>query len=233
MVLTPKFNVPDTLGDEVNEYNRLLESGTNKTASGRATFQSNTGTNEFYDTDVSADPEILNKGEDGLFYWLGLDSVLGTYSFNKEAWDEIAEALAPQPQAKIRRTGSAQTINSATQTEVIFTEADYDNDSMFNIGTPTRITCKTEGLYNICMEVNMSFTAGDIMVFEILVSGTTVKQLQVYGQAGFLNISAESNIQLQLSVNDYVEVSIIHTSAGTQDVLIFPWSPVLTLTKIG
>jgi len=60
---------------------------------GNITFTSTTS-GAVYNTAVGTgvpaeDANIVNKGQDGMFYWLGLDSVLGTYNIKKSIWDTI------------------------------------------------------------------------------------------------------------------------------------------------
>jgi len=81
-----RYDLPCPLGSEIKKYNELLMKGSNRTIFGNFTYYSDTS-GEFYNTSTQTDPNILNKGEDGLFYWLRLDSVLGNYIFDKTTYD--------------------------------------------------------------------------------------------------------------------------------------------------
>jgi hypothetical protein len=93
-----KFNVPTTLGDEAKKHRELSELGNQMTTTGQATFTSVTsGTT--YDTDTGTgvpaqDTYIINKGQQGLLYWLNLDTVLGTYNLNKVYTDILTTNTA-------------------------------------------------------------------------------------------------------------------------------------------
>lgn len=87
------YDLPAAYGSEAKEFQRLLFLGDTRTSSGRATFQSTTGSLTFYDTDVgtgvpSEDSHIVGLAENGLFYWLGT-LILNSYNIAKTSWDAI------------------------------------------------------------------------------------------------------------------------------------------------
>jgi hypothetical protein len=75
MAITIKTDLSSAYGAEFGEFQRLAILGSQRTATGLATFTSATSSTT-YDTSTSLNPNILDKGENGLFYWLGQDVLL-------------------------------------------------------------------------------------------------------------------------------------------------------------
>jgi microcystin-dependent protein len=69
MSVSLKTNLVSTYGDEAKKIRELVELGNQRTNTGVATFTSATSS-VTYDTSTSSDPNILNRGQDGLLYWL-------------------------------------------------------------------------------------------------------------------------------------------------------------------
>lgn len=70
MAITAKTDLSSTYGAEFGKFQELAIKGTTRTNTGNTSWTSGTS-GATYDTSTSVDPNILNKAEDGLFYWLG------------------------------------------------------------------------------------------------------------------------------------------------------------------
>ncbi len=108
------YNIPATYADEAEKFQELLFKGNSgagsRSQSGNTTFISTTSEavyNTAIGTGIPADDAYINdKGEEGLFYWLGLNSVLGTYIPNATDWNQIrAEVSALNDSVNSLNTG--------------------------------------------------------------------------------------------------------------------------------
>lgn len=139
---------------------------------------------------------------------------------------------AAQPAARLRRTTS-QTIPNNTPTLIIFDAEDYDTDDMHdNVSNPTRLTCKTAGLYLLIAQIRWFDNVDGDRTTRIKRNGTTVI-------AEVQDIAAHENGQVaatiyQLNANDYVEVEVVQTRGGDLGVVVRPDnSPIFIAHRIG
>ena len=137
------------------------------------------------------------------------------------------------PATRIRRTTN-QSIAASTETIISFDAERYDTDNMWVVGTPTRITMNTAGLYDI--KATVAFSAGggswtSYMFFRV--NGTTrIAQTQTLAP-DTLGTTLTLATTWKFAATDYVEVGVWQNS-GTEDVLsTASYSPEFSATWIG
>lgn len=114
------------------------------------------------------------------------------------------------PGARVTRSTN-QAVPSWALTAVSFTSAEWDTDAIFNIATPTRLTCKTSGVYLIQGSVQFAANATGPRDLGIRLNGTTFIVSQRNATVG-ATATADMNVTAtyRLNVNDYVELLLQH-----------------------
>lgn len=104
MAITAKTDLSSNFGSEYGKFQDLAIKGNQRTATGNTSWTSITsGTT--YDTSTSSDPNILNKGENGLFYWLGQTVLINNVI--DAAWiNGLIQAVATSAQIFAADSGS-------------------------------------------------------------------------------------------------------------------------------
>lgn len=133
--------------------------------------------------------------------------------------------------ARVRRSTN-QTIANATMTAVSFDTERWDTDAIWDSSQPTRLTCKTAGVYVITGHVRWdNNTGGTYRLATIRLNGTT----EIARQTGVLSAYGEASVSTvyKLAVNDYVELCVYQDSGGdrtleTQEA----WSPEFAMQLI-
>jgi lysophospholipase L1-like esterase len=116
------------------------------------------------------------------------------------------------PYAKIGAT--TQNISNAVFASISFSTEDNDTDGIFDIASPTRLTCKTAGFYNLFATANFASNATGFRVVTFRVNGSLYigqnYQNAVNGISHYTSVSTAC----YLNVGDYVEVQVYQTSGA-------------------
>jgi hypothetical protein len=94
----------------------------------------------------------------------------------------------------------------------------YDNDNIHDpVGTPTRLTCRTAGVYQIDAVVALDgLVAGGYVEFYLLLNSSPMAATTLQGPSGTF-LYGNLSFSRKLAVNDVVEMSVVNaTSAGIQ-----------------
>lgn len=111
------------------------------------------------------------------------------------------------------------TIPTATWTVLTFNSELYDTDNIHDTSTnPSRLTCKTAGLYLITFNAYFVANTTGTRIFRLYLNGTTaIGQARGIPDAlGYCAIPATTIYQL--TVNDYVEAQVYQNSGGDLEV---------------
>lgn len=126
--------------------------------------------------------------------------------------------------ARVRRSIN-QTIAHATMTAVSFDTERWDTDAIWDNSQPTRLTCKTAGVYFISGHVRWDNNAGGTYrLVTIRLNGTT----EIARQTGVLSAYGEASVSTiyKLAVNDFVELCVYQDSGSYRTLeAIQAWSP--------
>lgn len=97
---------------------------------------------------------------------------------------------------------------------------DFDTDVMHDTVTNnSRITCKTAGVFIFSADVAFDAAAAGNAYVIFFVNGVSVTGSQNMGNNATAGISIVFTKQIKLAVNDYVEVGVYQTSAGSLNVI--------------
>jgi hypothetical protein len=94
----------------------------------------------------------------------------------------------------------------------------FDNDNIWVVGSPTRLTCRTEGVYLIESTIVWVPNANGVRAMVLLKNGGSqaVERRGANPTAGEWSVCSLSTI-LSLTIGDYLEVAPYQTSAGALD----------------
>jgi hypothetical protein len=130
------------------------------------------------------------------------------------------------PSAKVYRT-TTQAISASAQVAISFDAKEWDTDTMWSAGAPTRLTCKTAGKYLVVGALWLSGGTGTLRLLNLLKNNVVVSD-----QVGpVANCRMNASMILDLQVGDYVELSTFNDSAVTAD--SNPRTPWLEATYLG
>ena len=118
----------------------------------------------------------------------------------------------PLPPAVLARRTSDQTIGNASNTAISFQSTYYDTDSMYDAGAPTRLTCKTPGIYQFNAAVAWGSSGTGERKIDLRVNGGTwirSQRLRAHGST-WIDVSGE----WEMTLNDYIEMIVYQTSGG-------------------
>jgi hypothetical protein len=149
-----------------------------------------------------------------------------------------SSATAPEwytvPACRVYHDANQSIINNQ-DTPLAFNSERFDTDTIHDTVTNnTRLTCKTDGIYDI--DASVLFEGGSttgLRVLKIRLNGTTniANDVQV-GLTGGNMLNASTKYLLQ--VNDYLEVFVTQTSGGALNVVsIGNYSPEFMMVKVG
>lgn len=146
--------------------------------------------------------------------------VLTAADMNTYVRDNLLSTHNLTKHARVHSSG-AQSIASAAATALSFNTMDLDTDTMYNAGSPTRLTCKTAGDYDVYASVQFLANGVGYRWIELRLNGTTVIAITYVPQTASASDDATLTIRrtLALAVNDYVEVLAWQNSGGALNVV--------------
>lgn len=190
-----------------------------------ASVQGGTGSSAVTLTSAGGTATLVSNGTGPALEIKGLDAGLGiSLSTSATAVTIASSGPGGNQDICIISRSTDQTISASSSAAISFDTVEYDPNSMYSGGAPTRVTIATDGIY-LC-----SFTglvSVDSVVFSILLNGATTI-LDDSGPAG-------KSRAIELSATDYLEVIATNThGVSDSDVQFFAsYSPIFQVMRIG
>ena len=137
------------------------------------------------------------------------------------------------PSARVYNSANISIPNN-TVTVLTFNSELLDTDNIHDTATnPSRLTCKTAGLYAIYGNAQFAAHATGARSVLIRLNGTTFIAEAVAGSAGIVQ-SPPVSTQYPLEVGDYIELAVWQNSGGSLAVnYVDAYTPVFGMTRIG
>lgn len=110
--------------------------------------------------------------------------------------------------ARIKRTTNLA-VPSWSLVAVTFTEADWDTNACWSVSTPTRLTCKTAGVYLISGAVSFAANATGPRDIGVRINGTlfvAAQRIPSLGATSTTDCAVSTTVTMQ--VNDYAELTV-------------------------
>jgi hypothetical protein len=152
----------------------------------------------------AADHRALFLGEDGLLH---LKDSAGAVS---------TPGAGSSPGLTRVHRATNQTLNNNTLTAISWSHEQWDDDGMWVVGTPTRLTCQTTGIYVVSCTIlwSSSSAAGTSRQLRLHVngSGLSIAMCQPATPAGITLTD-----QIKLTATDYIEWIAFQDRGGTLD----------------
>lgn len=126
-----------------------------------------------------------------------------------------AAKIARQPCCVVRRTSDQTGIVTATSTVITWETADVNTDNNWVVGTPSRVTINTAGIYLIRAHCWMEASSTGFRQLDIVKNGTTpigTEFKPTYGAS--LQTQLTTQALLALAANDYLEAYVYHTQGS-------------------
>ena len=142
--------------------------------------------------------------------------------------------LPVQPMCKVT-TVTQQSIPNSIITPISFDLETYDNDNIHDPATnPSRLTCKTAGVYFIYGNLGYMPVAGGRRLAYILKNGSQWARAESATAADANSFPTLSlSTFAQLAVNNYVELAGMHTQGAAINTLAAETVPSLGMFRIG
>lgn len=128
----------------------------------------------------------------------------------------------PQPSARIYRD-SSQAIPDDIGTPISFNQTEWDNDNIFDIAQPTRMTCRTAGKYLVIGNINYDTGGGAgihrscyIVRDGLYGAGGTVATVRCAAMTRQANLVVAT--LWDLGIGDYLELYAHHDQGGPLNV---------------
>ena len=137
------------------------------------------------------------------------------------------------PSARVYNSANISIPNN-TVTVLTFNSELLDTDNIHDTATnPSRLTCKTAGLYAIYGNAQFAAHATGARSVLIRLNGTTFIAEAVAGSAGIIQ-SPPVSTQYPLEVGDYIELAVWQNSGGSLAVnYVDAYTPVFGMTYLG
>jgi len=111
------------------------------------------------------------------------------------------------PTAKVHNTAT-QSIPSGGDIILNANTVDWDNNNWWDVGTPSRLTCRSSGLYLVVAEVSWSSSSTARRLFAKLYrNGVQVKQTVLYTNTISGGCQLEISALLYLNTGDYIQLA--------------------------
>ncbi len=165
------------------------------------------------------------------------DHILGPSANNlQSALDILDDHTHPAAGAYIQgarvHRSTAQAIGASAMVPISFDTVVYDTDSIFAIGTPTLLTCKTPGVYVITGHINFATSTTGFRRVILRLNGVTyIADQTLMGVTGTTTDFSIATIW-KLALNDYLEL-VVWTSAALNVNVNANASPDFAMQRIG
>jgi hypothetical protein len=135
---------------------------------------------------------------------------------------------------------AAQSIPNTTFTALTFDTADWDDDTMFSLVNPTRLTCVTAGKYLIIGDMDFTLPVSTTYILNIRKNGTNIYASQQHHRDAGVTLDELDQVQtiVDLTPGDYVEFVVWQNGGGAfnstpQNTGGTYYVPTLSASKIG
>jgi len=165
----------------------------------------------------------------------GLPEPLGPYSAAPKAYVDVAVAAATLAHgARVKRT-THLAIADSTYTPVTYESAEWDNDDCWDLLTwPTRLYCKTAGIYAVTTAVTYEANAAGRRMIYVAANDVDVIAVAEWDTPQLGPAALEIDTLWQLGVGDYLTTTVYQTSGGPLTLLaVAKYSPAFTFARIG
>jgi len=130
-----------------------------------------------------------------------------------------------------------QSISTASWTAISFSSAAWDDrpsgvSAQWSSGSPTRLTCRADGLYLIVGHLSFAGNATGRRIGRVYLNGSTEIALQSHPAMSTNPVHLVFSTYRKLSVGDYVELGAYQDSGGALDVLTGSYTLVLSWSRI-
>jgi len=130
-----------------------------------------------------------------------------------------------------------QSISSGAWTAISFSSATWDDrpsslSPQWSSGTPTRLTCRADGLYLITGHLSFAGNATGRRVARIFLNGSTEIALQSHPASSTNPVHLTFSVLRKLTAGNYIELGAFQDSGGALNVLTGTYTPVLSWTRI-
>ena len=233
MALTIKRNLPASLGAEGTEFNRLLILGDNRSSIGNVSFQSITS-GITYDTSTQTDSNIVNMGEEGLFYWFHND-ILEDFITEENEWNSVVSTIETNQINITNNTalipGNTNRIQNNTQDLSLATleflasgtavdpvglfGLDNDNSVDFNITRDTFSTTLSADVSAGSTTINLTNITGLSTTEEITMQSSTNRETKIATGISGSTVTLDSALANSYSSGDSVYRSLGDSSTFT------------------
>lgn len=170
---------------------------------------------------------------EGLFiYETDTDKV---YVYSGTAWGQVGLRYGP-PACRINDTSGASITTGGVEKVFNFNAQRWNTDNMWVIGSPSRITFNTPGLYVVTAQMVYSANVNGDRVVSIRLNGTTyiVYKTERARSGGAGSHILECTTQWKMAQNDYIETLVFQDSGSTLTATAFQSTgPEMSATWIG
>lgn len=118
------------------------------------------------------------------------------------------------PTVSLRRDASFNLTNAANTT-ISWDIEEWDTDNMWVIGSPTRITINTPGIYVVTANALITSNATGLRELNFLVNGAVVGAVNANNAVNGTNHGATLSRTWKLGIGDFLETRIFQNSGGT------------------
>jgi len=192
MSIPSKANAIKTYGDEMKEIRELTELGSLRTTSGNTSYTSATSF-DTYDTSASSDPNILNRGEDGLLYLL--NSTFNENIIDVTYLNEVNKAVVESSLIYGADVGSSDSY--AISLPIAPTA--YTSGMMINFKANTANTGACSLNVNALSAKTIKDASGNDLFTGAIIGGQIVNV--IYDGTNFIMVSAPTMANLALNQN--------------------------------
>ena len=120
-----------------------------------------------------------------------------------------------QLQAAKAYRGSTQSISDSSETALSFSATEYNYGTLWAVGSPTKLTAQTAGVYAIEAWCSITKAAGGRRYIAIRVNGNLYPATQTdTAPNATYDTQLEVGCQIHLNVGDYIEVVFYQNSSG-------------------
>lgn len=146
-----------------------------------------------------------------------------TFTDGTVVHDTDLNFLVNPPRAKVYQTAAGTACADNTSTALVFDAVEYDTDSMWSAGTPTRLTAKTAGLYHCELWVRFPTAVYTTMILTPRINGASLGgyaawNLSITGATVTAQtaLSARFTMDEEFAIGDYLESYPTQRSGATR-----------------
>lgn len=141
--------------------------------------------------------------------------------------------VGTRPTARATRNTS-QSVPNATNTIISFSGVDYDTNTFWSAGSPSRLTVAVAGKYLLIGNLRWDVNATGRRDIYITKNGAALVGVNQNAVTGTLSATDMSTITLgDFAAGDYAELLGVQNSGGALNLLVSDWTPDLMMIWLG